>query len=126
MAVIGIATTMSQLSPFDGGGSPRHLAACTIAEGLGRLVAECAVRPIAVVVDAPGLDLEARSRESREALLREALVAEAAIETLDMAILGRLARLDEVELHAVHRGPGVERARDELRAVVDAERFRKS
>jgi hypothetical protein len=63
----------------DGGGSPRrrrHLASGDLGEGTRRPVVERAVRTLRVVVDAKELDLDARSRQRREALLREALVAE--------------------------------------------------
>src|SRR5580700_3729982 len=57
-----------------GGGSPRrrrHRRASLVAEGLRCLVAERAVGPVAVVVDAPQLDLRAGPRERGEVRLRE-------------------------------------------------------
>src|SRR2546426_12391295 len=46
------------------------------------------------------------------------------IEALDVAILSRLARPNEVERNSVLKGPGVEGLGDKLRAVVDANALR--
>src|SRR5579862_6956510 len=113
--------------PLDkGGGSPRrrrHVAANPIAEGLRSLVAEGAVRALAVVLNAPELDLDTRPRQRRKVGLGKAFVAEATVEALDVAVLRGLAGLDEVQSHAVMKRPAVERRRDELWSVVDAQRL---
>src|SRR5215472_14484425 len=106
-----------------GGGSPRRrrqVTAGVIAEGLRSLVAERAVRALAVVLDAPELDLCPGAVERWEVRLGEALVAEAPVEALDVTVLRRLAGLDEVDLHAVLERPAVQRGRDEFGTVVDA------
>ena len=54
---------------------------------------------LAVVVDPPLLDLDARTSERRETRLGKALIAEEAIEGLDMRVLGRFAGLNEIECY---------------------------
>jgi hypothetical protein len=51
------------------------------------------VGPDGIVVHAPGLDDQARVSQAEEPVLVQALVAEPAIETLDVGILIRLARM---------------------------------
>ena len=99
------------LSLDDGGGSPRRRrqpGASLVAEGLRGLVAERAVRAVAVVVDAPELCLDASARDGGPVRLREALVAEVAVEALDVSILRGLAGLDEVQRDACRRPGGCE------------------
>jgi hypothetical protein len=50
-------------------------------------------------------------------VLVEAPVAEPSVEALNVSILVRLARLDDVQLNALGVRPTVERAPDELGAV---------
>jgi hypothetical protein len=59
----------------------------------GGQVAEGTVGPDGIVVHAPGLDDLARVSQAEEPVLVQALVAEQAIETLDVGILIRLARM---------------------------------
>lgn len=61
--------------------------------------------PDGIVVHAPGLDDLARVRQAEEPVLVQALVAESAVETLDVGILIRLARVDEVQPDAAAVGP---------------------
>src|SRR5262245_25745535 len=53
-----------------------------------------------------------------EPVLVQTFVAQAAVEALDVGVLVRLARLDEMPVDAVDVGPRVERPTDELRTVV--------
>ena len=65
--------------------------------------------PDGIVVHAPGLDDLARVSQAEEPVLVQALVAEPAIETLDVGILIRLARVDEVQPNAAGVDPRIER-----------------
>lgn len=58
------------------------------------------MRPFAIVFDAPLLDLVARAAERDENVFIEALLAQLTVEALDEGVLNRLARLDELQLHA--------------------------
>ena len=77
--------------------------------------------PDGIVVHAPGLDDLTRVSQAEEPVLVQALVAESAVETLDVGILIRLARVDEVQPDAAGVGPRIERPADELGPVVPAE-----
>lgn len=48
------------------------------------------------------------------------------VETFDVGVLGRLARLDVQQLDAVALGPLPQRGADELRAVVQAQALRRT
>ena len=76
---------------------------------------------MAVVVEPPCGDLGPGVVQAFEDLGVEALVAEAALEGLHEAVFRGLAGPDEVELHAPLEGPGVERLRGELGAVVSGD-----
>jgi hypothetical protein len=67
------------------------------------------VGPDCIVVHTPGLDDLARVSQAEEPVLVQALVAESAVDTLDIGILIRLARLDEVQPDGVGVGPRIER-----------------
>src|SRR5258707_173230 len=82
------------------------------------------MRPDFVVVPPPKLDLLLRVGEIDKPVGIEALVSKLAVEAFDVAVLGRLAWPDEVQLHAPLEGPGIERLGDELRTVVDANALR--
>ncbi len=69
----------------------------------------------------PILHLRARVVKAHEPIGVQALGPELAIETLDGAVVGRLAGSGEVERHALVVGPQFEVARDELAAVVDTD-----
>ena len=77
--------------------------------------------PDGIVVHAPGLDDLARVRQAEEPVLVQALVAEPAVETLDVGMLIRLARVNEVQPNAAGVGPRIERPADELGPIVPAE-----
>src|ERR1700687_2331904 len=80
----------------------------------GGHVAEGAVRPNRIVVQAPGFDDLARLSQAEEPGLIETLVAEPAVEALDVGILVWLAGLDEVQPDALRVGPRIERSADGL------------
>src|SRR6266446_7761259 len=90
----------------------------------GGHVAERAVRPNRIVVQAPGFDDLACVSQAEEPVLVETLVAEPAVETLDVGILIRLARLDEVQPDALGVGPCIEGPADELGSIVRDEHRR--
>src|ERR1051325_11783500 len=81
-----------------------HRARCPVTSALlelrGGHVAEGTVGPHSIVVRPPGLDDLARVRQAEEPVLVQALAAESAVETLDVGILIRLARVDEVDADA--------------------------
>src|SRR5215213_7035953 len=68
--------------------------------------------------DAPGLS------QAGEPARVEAFLAEAAVEALDRAVLHRLARVDEEQLHAVLVSPAIEVAAAKFRPVVDRQHVR--
>src|SRR5712664_2752527 len=90
----------------------------------GGHVAERAVRPNRIVVQAPGFDDLARLSQAEEPVLVETLVAEPAVEALDVGILVWLAGLDEVQPDALRVGPRIERAAGELGPIVRDEHRR--
>src|SRR5207245_10062392 len=90
----------------------------------GGHVAEGAVRPNCIVVQAPGFDDLARLSQAEEPVLIETLVAEPAGEALDVGILVWFAGLDEVQPDALRVGPRIERSADELGSIVRDARHR--
>lgn len=56
-------------------------------------------------------------------MLVETLLAELAVERLNEGVVRGFPKPAEVELHFIEVGPPVERFRDELRTVVEADRF---
>ena len=64
------------------------------------------MRVFLVVINPPVFDDLARLADAREPVLVQTLISEPAIETFDVGVLGRLARIDEVQLHTVIIGPG--------------------
>ena len=71
-----------------------------------------------VVVAPPFLDDGPGVRDAVEPVLVEAFVAQLAVEALHVAVLLRLARLDEGVLHAVHVAPTIQGQTRELGPVV--------
>ena len=71
-----------------------------------------------VVVPSPSFDGSPRVVHGEEPVHVQAVVPERAVEALDEAVLGGLARLNEVDLDPLRVGPGIERPARELRAVV--------
>lgn len=76
------------------------------------------MRPSLVVVAAPLLDGRAGIGQADEPALVQALVAQPAVEALDVAVLHRLAWLDEVEQHAVRMCPLIRCLTRELAAII--------
>src|SRR5260370_28211450 len=74
----------------------------------GGHVAEGTVGPDGIIVHAPGLDDLARVSQAEKPVLVQALVAEPAIETLDVGILIRLARVDEGQPNAAGVDPRIQ------------------
>ena len=68
------------------------------------------MRAFCVVIDPPAFDDLARLTDAGEPVLVQAFIPETAIETLDVRILGRFARIDEIQLDAVIIGPSIQRS----------------
>jgi len=77
-----------------------------------------------VVVRLPLGDLTTGVRQIEEPVFVQALIAEFAVEALDVAVLHRSPRRDEVQLDSVLIGPLVHHLADELRPVVDHDHLR--
>src|SRR3990167_3835374 len=88
-----------------------------------RKIAQRAVRSDRVVVLPPGLNEAPRLFEGGEPMLVQTLVPKPTIEALDIAVLGRLARVDEVRLDPRAIPPGPHGTPRELRPVVDGDRL---
>ena len=84
-------------------------------------VPERAVWTMLVVVPTPRFDLRPDVGEREELMHVQALVAQAPVEGLDVGVFHGFAGPDEVELHATPIGPVFERARGELRPVIDGD-----
>jgi len=82
------------------------------------------VRSFCVVVDPPVFDDLPRLADACEPVLIQTLIPEPPIETLDVGILGRLAWVDEVQLHAVVICPGIKRAPSQFGAIIDDQNVR--
>jgi hypothetical protein len=76
---------------------------------LGRQVAQARMRAFPIVLDAPVFDLAARIVERNEDVFIQAFLAQARIEALDVGVLDRLARFDELQPYPMLIGPLVER-----------------
>src|SRR5262245_22293463 len=94
-----------------------------LGEFLRREATESAVRPVAVVVEAPGRDRADRVGQAHKPARVQALVAELPVEALDEGVLHGLARLDEAQLDASLVGPLVQQPARELRSVVQYQRL---
>ncbi len=89
-----------------------------------RSVAQGAVRPDGVVVDAPPFDEDLRLAEREEDLGVQQLVAEAGVEALDIAVLPRRSRLDVGRLGTDSCDPGPDVLGNELGAIIAADKGR--
>ena len=82
--------------------------------------AKCHVGPVVIVGPQPAgckiLDLIERFKQ----VMGQPIVAHRAVIALDISILLRLARLDEVDANAALGGPGQRHSADVLRAVIAA------
>jgi len=79
------------------------------------------MRPVRVVVPAPGLDLAPRVEQIAEPAHVEAFLSQAAVETFHMRILDGLARPDVDQIDSSFQAPGQIRPAGELRAIVAAD-----
>ena len=79
-----------------------------------------------VVIVTPAFDSFSCARQAEEPVGIEAFVAKSAVERLDVAILHGPARLDVAQQHSMLFAPSAQGTRDELRAVVDVDLFRKA
>lgn len=77
-----------------------------------------------VIVLAPRFKLLAGVSKIEEQVGVQAFVAQTAVEALDKAVLCRLARPDEIQLHARLMGPGIHCPAAKLRAVVHGDGLR--
>jgi len=80
------------------------------------------VRPGFVVVAVPLGDQFSDVRQVREVVIIQALVTEFAVEALDVDVLGRFARGDELQIDSLAVGPAVHVAAHEFRSLVGADR----
>ena len=76
------------------------------------------MRTLSVVFLPPSFDLLLGLGERGEVMLVQALVPQLAVETLDEAVLDRMAGPDEIEPNALRARPLIERQADELGPVV--------
>jgi hypothetical protein len=74
-----------------------------------------------IVLDAPRFDLVPRIVERNENVFIQAFVAQPCIEALDVRVLNRLARFDELQPYTMLIGPMVERPAAQLGTVVHQE-----
>src|SRR5258708_309349 len=77
-----------------------------------------------VVVSTPSLAFSPCLVEAKKPIGVQALRPELAVQAFDEGIAGRLAGPAEVERDIAHEGPQVELLADELRPVVEPDRFR--
>src|SRR5579883_1592669 len=112
---VGSALRVSPLPPPGHSLSVEALPFCC--KLLRRPVAQRRVWTFLVVVPPPLFDDLARIADREEPVLVPAL----AVEALDIAVLHRFSRLDEVLLHSLCEAPLVQRPPGELRAVVGAD-----
>ena len=79
--------------------------------------------PHRVVVEPPLFDEQSGFFKASEPFLIEAFLPKAAIEALYVAVLRRLAWIDEVQLHPFLLGPYIQFLAPELRSIVDLKQF---
>jgi hypothetical protein len=77
-----------------------------------------------VVINPPSFDRLNSLRQVLEPVLVKAFLSQSTIERLDERVIGGLARPTKVERHLVKVSPPIERLRDKLRAIIDANRLR--
>src|SRR5271168_2764605 len=76
------------------------------------------MRPFPIVLDAPRFDLVPRIVECKEDVFIQAFVAQPCLEALDVRVLNRLARFDELQPYPMLIGPLVERPAAQLGTVI--------
>ena len=72
-----------------------------------------------LIFSAPGFNHNLGFLQGQKPVLGQALTQKLPIEALDKGVLHRLPRLNEVQVHAILRGPGSQRDASELRIVVE-------
>ena len=82
------------------------------------LIVQCAVRPMLVVVSAPGGDQDTSLLQARKPVVIQAFIPEASIEALDERVLRRFASLNQLELNAMLAGPLIECLAGKFRSLV--------
>ena len=87
------------------------------------LIVQCAMRPILVVVSAPGGNQNTSLRQTRKPVVVQAFIPEAPIEALDECVLGGLPGLYQLELHAMLAGPLIQRLAGKFRPLVGSNRL---
>jgi len=88
------------------------------------LIADGAVRANLVVVSTPMLHLPAGVVKRQETVGVQTFCPELAVERLDERVVGRLPRTGAVQRNAALIGPDIAISRDELGALIDADRLR--
>jgi hypothetical protein len=78
-----------------------------------------------VVIVTPALDGGSCARQAKKPVGVEAFISKSAVERFEVAILHRLAWLDIAQQNPMLFAPGAQSTRDELRAVIDMDLFRK-
>jgi len=58
------------------------------------------MRTLLVVIEPPGFDFSSCVRQTGKPVRIQAFIAQATVEALDISVLHRLARLDELQPHA--------------------------
>ena len=71
-----------------------------------------------VVFSPPRFNDQLRFLQRHKPVFVETFIPEFAVEALDKCVLNRFPRLDEVQMHAVLRRPGIQRDPCEFGAVV--------
>src|SRR5450631_3075659 len=84
------------------------------------------MRPFPIVLDAPRFDLVPRIVECKENVFIQAFVAQPCIEALDVRVLNRLARFDELQPYTMLICPLGECRTAQLGTVIRLNRQRQS
>lgn len=74
------------------------------------LIFQAALGAFCVAINPPVFDDPVRLADTCEPVPAQALIPKAVIETFDVCILGRPARIDEAQLHTVVIGPSIKGA----------------
>src|SRR5512138_802243 len=82
------------------------------------LVVQCAVRPMLVVVPAPGCNQDTGLGQRRKPMVVQALIPEPPVEALNERVLGRLPGLDQLELNSMLASPLIQCPAGKLRSLV--------
>jgi hypothetical protein len=109
-------------SVFQGGSIAVFFSAAYVGELVRRPIGQCRVRTVVVVVLAPQGQLVTSISQGEEDFHVQALIAQLAVEALDIAVLDRLARPDEIQVHSVlvgHRSIAFEANSVPLSTVID-------